>query len=127
MSKVENTEKISNDIERVLNTTESVKAVKADTQIQAENLKKAKGISKGPRKKFKCSSVYAPLFPDGLITTYQGLIINLLFDNREVELPEVVINYIQDKIQHKADTEAKKLNQYIVKKQENLGSYSASE
>ena len=127
MSKVENTEKVSNDIERVLNTTESVKVQKTDTQIQAENLKKAKGISNGPRKKFKCSSVYAPLFPDGLITTYQGLIINLPFDNREVELPEVAIKYIQEKIQHKADTEAKKLNQYNLKKQTNLGSYSASE
>lgn len=127
MSKVENTEKVSNDIERVLNTTESVKVTKTDTQIQAENLKKAKGISKGPRKKFKCSSVYAPLFPDGLITTYQGLIINLPFDNREVELPEVAIKYIEEKIQHKADTEAKKLNQYNLKKQTNLGSYSASE
>ena len=127
MTKVESTEKISNDIERVLNTTESVKAVKADTQLQAENLKKAKGISKGPRKKFKCSSVYAPLYPDGLITTYQCLIVQLIFDNRELELPEVVIKYIEDKIQHKADTEAKKLNQYISKKQENLGSYSASE
>lgn len=127
MSKVENTEKVSNDIERVLNTTESVKVQKTDTQIQAENLKKAKGISNGPRKKFKCSSVYAPLFPDGLITTYQGLIINLPFDNREVELPEVAIKYIEEKIQHKADTEAKKLNQYNLKKQTNLGSYSASE
>lgn len=120
MTKVEDTE-------RVLNTTESVKATKADAQLQAENLKKAKGISKGPRKKFKCSSVFATLYPDGLITTYQGIIVNLIFDNREVELPEVVVNYIEDKIQHKADTEARKLNQYKLKKQENLGSYSASE
>lgn len=127
MSKVENTEKVSNDIERVLNTTESVKIDKTDTQIQAENLKKAKDISKGPRKKFKCSSVYAPLFPDNLITTYQNVQVNLVFDNREIELPEVVIKFIEKKIQHKADTEAKKLNQYNLKKQTNLGSYSASE
>lgn len=120
MTKVEDTE-------RVLNTTESVKTVKTDTQLQAESLKKAKSISKGPRKQFKCSSVYATLYPDGLITTYQGLIINLVFDNRVVDLPECVVNYIEEKIQHKADTEARKLNQYNLKKQENLGSYSASE
>ena len=127
MSKVENTEKISNDIDRVLNTTESVKAVKADTQLQAENFKKAQSISKGPRKKFKCSSIYATLYPDGLITTYQGIIIQLIFDNRKVELPEVVINYIQDKIQKKADVEAAKLHRFETRKQENLGNYSASE
>lgn len=120
MSKVEDTEK-------VLNTTESVKVQKTDAQLQAETLKNAKGISKGPRKKFKCSSVYATLYPDGLLTTYQGLIIQLYFDNREVELPEVVVKFIENKIQHKADTEAKKLNQYNLKKQKNLGSYTAGE
>lgn len=124
---VDNDNKKIEENEKVINTTESVKNVKADTQLQAENFKKAKGISQGPRKKFKCSSVYATLYPDGLLTTYQGLIINLVFDNRIVELPEVVIDFIQEKIQHKADTEAKKLNQYNSKKQENLGSYSASE
>ena len=100
---------------------------KVDTKLQAENFKKAQGISKGPRKKFKCSSIYATLYPDGFISTYQGILINLIFDNREVELPAVVIKYIEDKIQKKADAEAAKLHRFETKKQENLGNYSAGE
>ena len=119
--------KVTAEKERVLNTTDSVKEVKADTQLQAENFKKAQGISKGPRNKFKCSSIYAPLYPDGFISTYQGIAINLIFDNRVVELPEVVIKYIEDKIQKKADIEATKLNRFVTKEQHNLGNYSASE
>lgn len=113
--------------ERVVNTSESVKAPKADNQLQAESFKKAQSISKGPRRKFKCSSIYATLYPDGLLTTYQGIIVDLVFDNSVVELPEVVIEFIENKIQAKADVEAKKLNQYKLKKQENLGNFSASE
>lgn len=113
--------------EKVINTTESIKETKTDTKLQAENFKKAQGISKGPRKDFKCSSIYASLYPDGLLTTYQGIIINLVFDNRVVELPEVVIEYIKNKIQAKADAEAAKLHRFETKKQENLGNYSASE
>lgn len=121
------TKTVTENKERVINTMDSVNKAKADTQLQAENFKKAQSISKGPRKKFKCSSIYATLYPDGLITTYQGIIIQLIFDNREVELPEVVINYIQDKIQKKADVEAAKLHRFETRKQENLGNYSASE
>ena len=76
---------------------------------------------------FKCSSIYATLYPDGFISTYQGILINLIFDNREVELPAVVIKYIEDKIQKKADAEAAKLHRFETKKQENLGNYSAGE
>lgn len=121
------TKPVTENKERIINTMDSVNQAKADTQLQAENFKKAQSISKGPRKKFKCSSIYATLYPDGLITTYQGIIIHLIFDNREVELPEVVIKYIQDKIQKKADVEAAKLHRFETKKQENLGNYSASE
>ena len=119
--------KVTANEERVINTTESINQVKADTKLQAENFKKAQGISKGPRKKFKCSSIYATLYPDGFISTYQGILINLIFDNREVELPAVVIKYIEDKIQKKADAEAAKLHRFETKKQENLGNYSAGE
>ena len=115
------------DNERVINTSESVKEVKADTQLQAENFKKAQGISKGTREKFKCSSIYATLYPDGFTSTYQGIIINLVFDNRVVELPSVVAKYVKEKIQSKADAEAAKLHRFESKKQEKLGDYSASE
>lgn len=115
------------DKNEVINTSESVKEIKADQQLQAENFKKAQSISKSPRKKFKCSSIYATLYPDGFISTYQGIIIQINFDNSEIELPEPIIKYVEDKIQRKADTEAAKLNRFEVKKQEKIGDYSASE
>lgn len=111
--------------ERVVNTTETVKEKKTDAQLQSEQFKKAKGISNGPRKKFKCSSVYASLYPNGFISTYQGIIIELYFDNSIVELPEVIIDYIMDKIEKKADKEAEKLNKFRTKKQEKIGEYQA--
>lgn len=113
------------DTERVVNTTETVKEKKTDAQLQSEQFKKAKGISNGPRKKFKCSSVYASLYPNGFISTYQGIIIELYFDNSIVELPEVIIDYIMDKIEKKADKEAEKLNKFRTKKQEKIGEYQA--
>lgn len=89
-----------------INNLETVKEQKTDVQLQSEQFKAAKNISQGKRSKFKCSTMYAPLYPNGFLSTYQGLIINLIFDNREVELPDVIIDYIKDKIQQKADKEA---------------------
>ena len=111
--------------EKVINTMASLKERKTDAQLQAEQFKKAKGISQGPRKKFKCSSVYASLYPNGFISTYQGVIIELYFDNSEVELPEVVIDYVKNKIDKKADKEAEKLNRFKTKKQDKIGEYQA--
>ena len=111
--------------ERVVNTTESIKEKKTDAQLQSESFKKAKGISASKRKPFKCSSIYASLYPDGFVSTYQGIVIELYFDNSVVELPEVVINYIEKKLQEKADKEAEKLNRFKMKKQEKIGEYEA--
>ena len=109
-------------INDVINTTASIKkSGKTDNQLQAEQLRKAQNISKGPTKNFKCSSIYAPLYPDGFVSTYQGVIINLIFDNRTVELPESVCNYVMRTIQRKADKEADRLNRYIKQSRENLG------
>ena len=109
-------------INDVINTTEKKKkSGKTDNQLQAEQLRKAQNISKGPTKKFKCSSIYAPLYPDGFVSTYQGVIINLIFDNRTVELPESICNYVMRTIQRKADKEADRLNRYIKQSRENLG------
>ena len=112
-------------INDILNTTQSIKENKTDNQLQSEQLKKAKGISKCPRKKFKCSSVYAALYPDGYTTTYQGVIISLVFDNSTVELPEPIVKYVEDRLQRKADKEADKLNRFKTKKQYKLGDYQA--
>lgn len=111
-------------INDVINTTESIKNnSKTDAQLQKEQFNRAKGISLGPRKKFKCSSIYHALYPQGFVTTYQGITIGLVFDNRVVELPETIINYVENKINKKADKEALKLTNFQTKKQEKLGSY----
>ena len=116
-AKKENTQ-----INDVVNTLDSIKkSGKPDNQLQAEQLRKAQKISDGPRKKFKCSSYFAPLYPDGFISTYQGIIINLIFDNSTVELPEAICKYVERTIQRKADKEADRLNRYIKQSRQNLG------
>lgn len=111
-------------INDVINTTESIKkSGKTDNQLQSEQLKKAQGISKSPRKKFKCSSIYAQLYPDGFISTYQGIVINLIFDNSVVELPEPIYYYVKNKMQRKADLEAYKAYKFKNKKQEKIGEF----
>lgn len=110
---------------RVINTTKSIKEVKTDDKLQSEQLKKAQGISKSPRKQFKCSSIYAGFYPNGFITTYQGIIVELIFDNRVVELPEVIIDFIERKIQDKADKVAYKNDRFKTKKQDKLGEFQA--
>lgn len=113
-------------INDVINTTKSIKqGGKTDTQLQSEQLKRARGIANCPMKKFKCASVYASIYPDGYTTTYQGLVVNLIFDNRVVELPEPIYYFVMNKLQRKADREADKLNRFKTKKQEKIGEYQA--
>lgn len=114
-------------ITRNINTLESINKPATDERLQREELKKATSLVKSPRKKFKASSVYASLYPDGLITTYQGIVINLVFDNTVWEFPECIIDYLEDKIQKKADREAAKLNQFNTKKQDKIGEFIAGE
>ena len=110
-----------------LNTSENIRQPMTDAQLQNSEFKKASSLVGGPKKKFKCSSVYAPLYPDGFTTTYQGVIINLIFDNRVIEMSESIIDFIEDKIQKKADKEAAKLNQFQLKKQDLIGEYTSNE
>lgn len=120
------TKKETSQINDVINTTKSIRqSGKPDTQLQSEQLKRARGIANCPMKKFKCSSVYAALYPDGYTTTYQGIIINLIFDNRVVELPEPIYYFVVNRLQKKADKEADKLNRFVTKKQEKIGEYQA--
>lgn len=113
-------------INDVINTTESIKkAGKSDNQLQSEQLKRARGIAGCPTKKFKCSSIYAALYPDGFVSSYQTIPIYLVFDNRTIELPEPVYNYVTRKLQKKADDEADKLNRYRTMARENLGTRQA--
>lgn len=110
-----------------INTLASINKPATDEKLQREELKKATSLVKSPRRKFKASSVYASLYPDGLITTYQGIVINLVFDNTVWEFPECIVDYLEDKIQKKADREAAKLNQFNAKKQEKIGEFIAGE
>lgn len=120
----ENQSEIESQINTVVNTSKSIKSnIKDDKELQKEQMKQAQKIVKSPRKKFKCSSVYAAMFPNGYTTTYQGVIINLIFDNRVLEFPEPIIDFIEAKLQHKADKEAAKYNRFKMKKQEKLGEY----
>lgn len=116
-----------NTITKNVNTLNSINKPATDEKLQKEELKKASSLVKGSRKKFKASSVYASLYPDGLITTYQGIVINLIFDNTVWEFPECIVNYLEDKIQKKADKEAAKLNQFNTKKQDLIGEFTAGE
>lgn len=110
-------------INDVINTTQSIKASgKSEAQIQKEMLKNMRTASLGPKKKFKCSSVYAPLYPEGFISSYQLRPIYLVFDNSVVEMPEKVIEFVERKIQAKADKEAERLNRFKTKKQVKLDS-----
>lgn len=113
--------------ENIVNTTTSIKKPTTDEQLQKEEFKKALSIVGGNKKKFKCSSVYAPLYPDGFTTTYQGVVINLIFDNRIVEMSEAIVDFVEDKIQKKADKEAEKLNQFKIKKQDLIGEFTSNE
>lgn len=111
----------------IINTLDSIKEPAIDKKLQQKELNKTLKITKGKKVKFKCSSVYATLYPDGFISTFQGVIINLIFDNRTVELSEAVANYVEEKIQEKADKEAAKLNQFKLKKQNFRGDFEAGE
>ena len=117
-----------NTITKNTNTLDSInKKPVTDEQLQREVTKNASAIVKGPRKKFKASTAYASLYPDGLTTTYQGVVINLIFDNTVWDFPECIADYLEDKIQKKADLEAAKLNQFNTKSMQNIGEFIAGE
>lgn len=110
-------------INDVVNTTTSVKNNgKSEAQIQKAMLNTMQNTSLGPKKKFKCSSIYAAYYPDGFISTYQLRPIYLVFDNSVVELPEKIVEFVEQKIQNKADREAEKAYRFKTKKQEKLDS-----
>lgn len=116
-----------NTITKNVNTLESINKPATDEKLQREEIKKATSLVNGPKKKFKASTAFATLYPDGLTTTYQGIVINIIFDNTVWEFPECIVNYLEEKIQKKADKEAEKLNQFNTKKQDLIGEFTAGE
>lgn len=114
-------------INDVINTKESIfkASNKSNEELNRERFQTGQLISKTNRKKFTCSKVYAPLFPNGFISTYQGIVIELVFDGSTVELPECVIDYVEKKIATKAEKTADRLNRFTnpTRTQEKIGEY----
>lgn len=123
ISKEQATEKelISNN----LNTTASIakEGRKSDMQLSVDNLKNMQSISKEKRVTFTCDYAYAALYPQGFVTTYQGIPVYLVFDGRKVELPEAIAKFVKRKIEAKAKAEAEKRRRNIEQPLDNLGRY----
>ena len=105
------------------NTTKTVfkDSKKSEATLAAESMKENVELSKGKRVKFKCEVAYAALYPHGFESTCQGRHIYLIFDGREVELPEFIANYVKEKIEKKALNLVDKKTRNATKKQEYLG------
>jgi hypothetical protein len=105
------------------NTTKSVfkdsKASDADLSVKA--MQENKALVKEKRIPFKCDVAYNALYPNGFESTCQGIHIFLVFDNRTVELPEFIVNYVKAKIEKKALSTLDKKARNASKKQEYLG------
>lgn len=112
-------------ISKNLNTTASIASEgrKSDMQLSVDNLKNMQSISKEKRVTFECSYAYAALYPQGFVTTYQGIPVYLVFDGRKVELPEAIAKFVKRKIEAKAKAEAEKRRRNIEKPLDNLGRY----
>ncbi len=123
ISKEQATEK--EPISKNLNTTASIASEgrKSDMQLSVDNLKNMQSISKEKRVTFECSYAYAALYPQGFVTTYQGIPVYLVFDGRKVELPEAIAKFVKRKIEAKAKAEAEKRRRNIEKPLDNLGRY----
>jgi hypothetical protein len=105
------------------NTTKSVfkdsKASDADLSVKA--MQENKALVNEKRVPFKCDVAYNALYPNGFESTCQGIHIFLVFDNRTVELPEFIVNYVKAKIEKKALSTLDKKARNASKKQEYLG------
>ena len=86
------------------NTTKTVfkDSKKSEATLAAESMKENTKLVKAKRVPFKCEVAYAALYPHGFESTCQGIYIYLIFDGREVELPEFIANYVKEKIEKKA-------------------------
>ena len=79
-----------------------------DKVLDDASLREKVSITKAKRVPFKCDVIYSTLYPNGFESTYQGIQILLVFDGRTVELPEAVVQYVKEKIEKKALSEAEK-------------------
>ena len=112
-------------ISKNLNTTASIAndSKKADMQLSVDSMKTMQKVSKSKRVLFECSYAYAALYPNGYVTTYQGIPVYLVFDGRKVELPEAIAKFVKRKIDAKAKAEAEKHRRVVEQPLDNLGRY----
>ena len=105
------------------NTTKTVNkdSKKSEATLAAESMKENTKLENTKRVPFKCEVAYAALYPHGFESTCQGIYIYLIFDGREVELPEFIANYVKEKIEKKALNLVDKKTRNATKKQEYLG------
>lgn len=106
-----------------INTTETIfkDSKKTDAELAAKALKDHEAISKSGKVKFKCSPVYAALYPNGFESTFQGRHVGLIFDGRTLELSKPVADFVKMKLEKKALAEVNKKVRNQTKKQEYLG------
>ena len=106
-----------------VNTTNDIfKDSKAkDADLSAKAMNENKALVKHKRVKFKCQAVYNSLYPNGFESTCQGIHIYLVFDGREVVLPEFIAQYVQKKIEKKAMAMLDKKTRNATKQQDYLG------
>lgn len=93
----------------------------SDAELSAKSLKENANLVKYKRVPFKCDVAYAALYPNGFESTCQGIHIFLIFDGREVELPDFIATYVKRKIEKKALSIVDKKVRNSTKKQEYLG------
>lgn len=93
----------------------------SDAELSAKSLKENANLVKIKRVPFKCDIAYAALYPNGFESTCQGIHIFLIFDGREVELPDFIATYVKGKIEKKALSIVDKKVRNSTKKQEYLG------
>lgn len=105
------------------NTTTSVfkDSKKSEAVLATEAMKEGQNLVKAERVKFKCSAIYSALYPNGFESTCQGIHIYLIFDDREVELPKFIADYVMYKLDKKAHANMDKKLRNETKKQDYLG------
>lgn len=105
------------------NTTTSVfkDSKKSEATLATEAMKEGQNLTKKERVKFKCSAIYGALYPNGFESTCQGIHIYLIFDDREVELPKFIADYVMYKLNKKAHAEINKKLRNDTQKQDYLG------
>lgn len=99
----------------------------SDTALNTQNFQEGKRLTSSDVKRvpFKCDVIYHSLYPNGFVTTVQGITVTLIFDGRTVMLPDWIATFVKRKITKKAEAEVgkKKRNENPKEALDFLGSY----